>query len=131
MYSCFWKRRSKLPHATKVNTVVTGEELSSSSFKRVQGMVVQQQHFRESRDFCRIIITQGIRCLIAWNCLERAPTSVPGTWSDEIVADEGTISRNISVPVYGPSQCAHVINEPSIIRRREAVWGRAKGPFGH
>lgn len=35
-----------------------------------------------------------------------------GTWSDEIVADEGTISRNISDSVYDHLRFAHVINGP-------------------
>ena len=35
-----------------------------------------------------------------------------GTWSVETVADEGTISRNVSVSVYGHFEFAHVINEP-------------------
>lgn len=42
--------------------------------------------------------------------------------SDEIVADEGTISRNISDGVYGHSQFAHVINEPGRCRHPRAIW---------
>lgn len=47
--------------------------------------------------------------------------------SDEIVADEGTISRNISDGVYDHSQFAHVINEPGRCRHPRAIGQFRRG----